>query len=340
MQSEQKIIEKAAKAANEQSGVQIKYTPYRAADHKADYAAEITAPNVERAAKYAVEVKTRFSNATLGNVMLQAKRIKEPFLLITEYITQPQAEKMRELGVEFLDTTGNAYLNAPGLYIFITGNKAAASKKKPINIFRPAGIKLLLAFLQKPEFENLDYRTIAEETGVAHVTVGRFLKELEKAGYLATRSGDERRLTKKAELIKRWAVAYSEQFREKLKIGNYSSTKEGGRWWTDVIIKQYKAVWGGETGGASLTKHLKPQMATIYADSSLPRLQAKYGLVKDEKGEIEILRKFWKFGEIGDTAPPLVVYADLLATADERNLETAQMIYDEYLAPLTEATAG
>jgi hypothetical protein len=36
----------------------------------------------------------------------------------------------------------------------------------------------------------------------------------------------------------------------------------------------------------------------------------------------------------GITAPPLVIYADLMETADERNLETAQMIYDRYLVDI------
>jgi hypothetical protein len=114
----------------------------------------------------------------------------------------------------------------------------------------------------------------------------------------------------------------------------YHSTKFDGRWWEDIKISEYNANWGGETGGARLTKYLSPQTVTIYADNALPRLQAKYGLVRDPRGECEILKKFWIFGENDDVAPPLVVYADLLATADERNLETARMIYDEYLTPL------
>ncbi len=35
-------------------------------------------------------------------------------------------------------------------------------------------------------------------------------------------------------------------------------------------------------------------------------------------------------------APPLLTYADLLMTADDRNLETAELIYDQYIARLVE----
>ena len=331
MTDEKNIIEKAISALREQTGLQSKYKKGKTTG----YALEITAAN-DQTIKYLAETKGSFSNAKLGDALIQSKRFSEPLLLITEYVTQPQAEKMRELGVQFMDSAGNAFFNQSGLFVFITGKKIAAVKQKPLNIFRPAGMKLIYAFLQKAGFENADYRTIAAETGTTHTTVGRVFGDLEKAGYL-TKRGGKRQLIKKAELIKRWAISYGEQFRVTLKPVRYSSSKQKGtRWWEEIKIEDYQAVWGGETGGDVLTKHLKPQRATIYADSNLPKLQAKYGLVKDERGEIEILRKFWTFGEIGNAAPPLVVYADLLATADERNLETAQELYDRYLAQIAE----
>jgi len=33
-------------------------------------------------------------------------------------------------------------------------------------------------------------------------------------------------------------------------------------------------------------------------------------------------------------APPLLVYADLMATGEQRNLETARMIYEKYIVQL------
>jgi hypothetical protein len=337
MKAENEILKKAAQALMVQTGLQIKYKNSKTADYEVEVT--VRQRGESKPALYGTEIKRTFSNAKFGDVMIEAKRASEPYLLATKYVTQPQAEKLRELGICFLDTAGNAYLNAPDLYVYISGKKVEVETEKPISIFRPAGIKLLLAFLTKPGFENADYRTIALQTGVTRTTVGRMLSELERSGYLTKRGNRERFLTRKPELIRRWVFYYSEELRVKLSPIRYHSTKFSGRWWEDIDINEYKAVWGGETGGAILTKHLKPQTATVYADSMLPKLQAKYGLVKDEKGEIEILKKFWMFGEVDKVAPPLVVYADLLATADERNLETAQIIYDRYLAPLTEETS-
>ncbi|MGI8543463.1 MAG: type IV toxin-antitoxin system AbiEi family antitoxin [Aridibacter sp.] len=71
----------------------------------------------------------------------------------------------------------------------------------------------------------------------------------------------------------------------------------------------------------------------------MPRLQAQYSLIRDESGNIEMLDKFWTQEETDETAPPLVIYADPVATADGRNLETAQIIYERYLADI-EKTAS
>jgi hypothetical protein len=63
----------------------------------------------------------------------------------------------------------------------------------------------------------------------------------------------------------------------------------------------------------------------------------KQRLRKDPQGDVEILRRFWNFTTVdqrADVVPPLLVYADLLATGDERNTETARMVYEKYLVGL------
>jgi hypothetical protein len=55
----------------------------------------------------------------------------------------------------------------------------------------------------------------------------------------------------------------------------------------------------------------------------------------DERGAVEVLEAFWRPIEDGDaarqTAPPLLVYADLTATGDPRNLEVARLVRERYL---------
>jgi hypothetical protein len=55
------------------------------------------------------------------------------------------------------------------------------------------------------------------------------------------------------------------------------------------------------------------------------------GLPDSVAFEIEILEAFWDFDFDGpdDVVPPLLVYADLLATMDPRNFNVGQMILDQ-----------
>ena len=48
------------------------------------------------------------------------------------------------------------------------------------------------------------------------------------------------------------------------------------------------------------------------------------------------IQAFWGFPEDPahpDLVPPLLVYADLMATQDGRNLETARLLYEQFLEP-------
>ncbi len=65
----------------------------------------------------------------------------------------------------------------------------------------------------------------------------------------------------------------------------------------------------------------------------------KNRLKKDPNGNIELLATFWNFEyqwQFKKLVPPLLIYADLMATANDRNIETAKIIYDEFLAQLIE----
>ena len=55
----------------------------------------------------------------------------------------------------------------------------------------------------------------------------------------------------------------------------------------------------------------------------------------DLNGNTEVLQAFWNLldEKYTDVVPPLLAYADLMATLDGRNLETARLIYEQFLEP-------
>jgi len=82
---------------------------------------------------------------------------------------------------------------------------------------------------------------------------------------------------------------------------------------------------------------LKPERYTIYTDQFPGKLIFKFKLQKDPNGNVEILMPFWTFKwELAEKGlvPPLLIYADLVATSDARAIEAAEIIYDKYIARL------
>lgn len=60
-------------------------------------------------------------------------------VMVIPQATADQADRFRELGIQFIDTAGNGYINQPPLYLFIKGNKAQSIAKVPqVNrVFKP-----------------------------------------------------------------------------------------------------------------------------------------------------------------------------------------------------------
>ena len=118
-------------------------------------------------------------------------------------------------------------------------------------------------------------------------------------------------------------------------IGRFTADNLG--WWQQADLQEFAAYWGGEVAAAMLTEYLKPQVVTIYAYQPMGRLLAKNKLRRHPNGDIEILKAFWNFEHNGphrNLVHPLLIYADLLATGDARNIETARIIYEQELTQL------
>ena len=282
---------------------------------------------------FAIQAKARVTRATVAMEKTQPTLPGQDRILVTEYATPPMADLMRTIGLFFMDTAGNAYINKPPLYVFIKGNKRPENlKPAPTKrLFKPAGLKVVFALLNHPEMVEWPYRQIAATTAVALGTVDWIFRDLKEMGFLLEMGNRRRKITNPLTLLKRWVEAYPEQLRPKLGLARFKA--DDPDWWKDVDITGYNACWGGEVAAAKLTKQLKPEKVVIYAPEPPGKLIIEKKLRKSTAGDIEILKPFWTFNHECDAlgiAPPLLVYADLMATGDDRNIETVEIIYDNY----------
>ena len=288
--------------------------------------------------KYVAVVKGRLTPATLGATVgqLYGERDQEEKLIVARYVTPQMAENLLGMGINFIDTAGNAFINNPPLYVFIKGIKLVGDVpiEPPFRAFRAAGLKTIFFLLGYPAKINAPFREIAKGANVALGTVAGIINELKRLGYLFEIDRRNRRLQRKAHLLDRWVAAYPEQLRPKLIIGTYRIKDQGKEWWENIELHQREAFWGGETAATILTVYLKPERATIYAKRPLGKLILKNRLIRDPKGNIDILEAFWGFEYSWhnlNLAHPILIYADLLATGDPRNIEAAKLIYDQEL---------
>ena len=290
-----------------------------------------------KALDYYAEIKTTVTKANKLLFMMNRERLNYPLLLIAKYVNTQMAEQLRQDGLEFIDTAGNAFINQPPLYIFVKGNRPPEiPKQTPLKrAFKPAGLRMIYAFLCNPNFENKTYREIAAATDVALGTVDWIMKELKELGFLLDMGKRGHKLTQKEKLFHRWVTAYPEQLRPKQMLGRYRG--EYG-WWQQKRLDPLKAQWGGEVAAARLTQYLKPEIVTIYTTAQqLNQLLIENRLRKEPAGDVEILERFWKPVEMwkyDDLVHPILVYADLLTTGNQRNIETAKMIYEQHIIQL------
>ena len=335
---ENEILNLALEVLRKNLPIQVEFDevePVHATKQRADFLLRMVIDGKEM--HYYVEVKANITKTDKLLVMVRKGEFEHPFLLVANYINGQMAEQLKQDGIEFIDTAGNAFINRPPLYIFVKGNRPPdIGKHIPVKrAFRPAGLRTIYAFLCNPGLENKTYREIAGVTDVALGTVDWTMKELKELGYLLDMGKRGIKLVQKEKLLQRWVTAYPEQLRPKLTLGRFRG--EYG-WWQQEHFDPIKAQWGGEVAAAKLTQYLQPQIITIYTTpQQLDQLLIENRLKRDPMGEVEILKRFWKPAEPRtreDVVHPILIYADLLATGNERNIETARIIYEQHIIQL------
>lgn len=297
---------------------------------------------------YLVEARRTVTPATLGAMVMQLRHIAvtagRPALLVTDYLTPQVAETLRNQRQQFADAAGNAYLEAPGLLVYVTGRKLTKMQTVPRanKTFATAGLKVLFALICDPALANAPYRGIAAAAGVALGAVPAALADLRQARHLLV-TDKRRRLLATKRLLDEWALAYAHTLRGKMLLKTYVAPNFGT--WPDWQLDPEQARWGGEPAANLLVRYLRPGVLTIYADKLPPRLIVEQRLeLAGPLGQdhlLELRKPFWgpalRVEGRPDTVPPALVYADLLATGDARCIETAQLIYDDHLARLLPA---
>jgi len=283
------------------------------------------------------EVRASNKGIVLSNLNELQERSNRPIIVIAKFIATDIAREFKEQEINYIDIAGNTFIKNQKLFIYISGQQShKLAKTNQSRAFQEAGIKLIFNLLKTPENLQFSYRELSELTGISIGSVSNVIKELEDLNFIL-KTNKKRILKNTRDLLDRWIIAYNDVLKprilkKRMRFANYKDYNS----WNTLPIHEIEDInlWGGEPAAAILTGQLQPEIFTIYTNASWQNVAMKLKLVPDEKGDIEILHMFWKekkkFREKYIT-PSLLVYADLISSGHERNIEIAKQLINNEL---------
>jgi hypothetical protein len=283
---------------------------------------------------FAAEVRAVDRFETPALIKARGARGPNAPILVAPYITRETAGRCKELQLPFIDTAGNAYIQAEGLLVYVVGNHRRIDfAPERYRALTPAGLQLTFALLCRPDLLNTNYRAIAAAAKVALGTVGPAMKDLQDRKLLQIGPNGTLRFDDPHRVLDDWVARYPTTLRPKLNARRFEADPEMVQ---AAHLTPYRAYWGGEAAADRLTHMLRPANFTIYTATEFARFAAVHRLRARPNGNVEILDAFWNLtlNDVPlDIVPPPLVYADLMATKDGRNIEVANLIYEKFIEP-------
>jgi len=316
--------------------------------------------------RLAVEVKKRITTRSQAlHIILQFQDKPGPYtgaMVFADWVPEPVAEELRKAGIFFVDAQGNAFIRKPPqIVVDLRGKKPERSlKAEPGRLIEPAGLKVIHYLLTHPQTLGNPLRMIVKGAGVALGTVHAVMKELQygqwilpvaysgvplplrrlESGLPSKKEG--RRFGNLKGMIELFVRGYALKLRPACLLGRYRHKTRAPREILNGFTKRLAGLEGhwAITGGMAareLTHYLKPATATLFVD---PQARAKLEgepMLRDEiGGNVTLLSLFGAAvladepQKIGPLATPLLIYAELLETGGEREVEAARMIYESF----------
>lgn len=316
--------------ALESHGVRIRPGEQPSRDAQHDLVLKLTSQGETRT--YVVEMRNRVTAASLSALR---SRMTNRTLLVAPHITPSQSEVCRSLGIPYADSAGNMLLDWGTVRIDVEGRRPpkpthGTAATRPLRAFRPSGLQVLFCLLSDSGLASRPYREIASASTASLGTVQWVMAELSELNHLETR-GRHRILHRVRALFDRWVEAYALNLYPSLHLGQYEGDRVHLHLDSRASVEQFDAQWGGEAAIALQDQYLRPATLVLYAPAVPAKLLSSWRLRKTTAGGNVIIRKrFWHRASFpGPLVPSTLIYADLVASGDPRQVEAAQRLREK-----------
>lgn len=267
--------------------------------------------------------------------------IRTKWVLFAPYIGAETGRHLKENGVNYVDAVGNCFLAIKQDYIATVEGKRPAKKTPLERGIRGPGHQILFAVLARPELLNAPVRILAGAAGVGKTAAAEMVKRLEEEGLVGA-DRERRRLLRVQTVLDRWLAGYTATVRPQLVMGRFHTNDRGAEVREDRIEREIGETttwaWGGGTAAMRLTGYYHGPNTVLHLEHPLPDLGKRLKAIPAEDGPLIVLGVPGRVAFEGAkprTVHPLLVYAELLATGNERAREAAQEVWSRYLTERT-----
>jgi hypothetical protein len=330
--------------------------PYVTADFLAD--GQLFVENAQGKAEYIYEIKSDVTRDTIDAVIQYFGSLQQRLpgktraLLITHQLSDQTVDRLVEKEIEFVDATGNIYLNSPRNYVLVR-RPSDRDRRSPSTEVNSSTIQLMYLLLRDPGILRGDHveQKLADLAGMTTPTIQKHLTRLVDLGYVQ-RKRKGFKIVDYLQLFERWEIGYAEVLRSELLIGTFSRvmTSDSDPRAEQAQLKHPKILLGGEIGASTIMRDFRsPYLVLHLLDELKTSFLVDLQLKPNPNGDITLLRTFghanaYRYDDSDDFmvrnfnyVDPLLIHAELNLSYDDRVKTVAQRLFEQYIAPRADA---
>jgi hypothetical protein len=250
-------------------------------------------------------------------------------LVVAGHVSSRAAEALRRSRVNYIDAAGNAFIAFDAVLIDVRGRRhptprsGEPAQEAATNLFSPKRAQVVFALLAWDFLARMSVVDLATAAGVSQGQAHGTLSLLRDAGYLTGTTSP--RLDQKAALLDRWAAAHAQGLARTLSVRSFAGEV------TDTLRKADPDDPVFASGEWAIPEIIRPTTMILYVPLWDDRVAIRNRWRTDGQPNIFVRKKFWRApdrtdGPLGGvrSAPWPLIYADLVASGEPRQLVAAQ----------------
>lgn len=281
--------------------------------------------------------RTNLSYALAAGFIVRARAFNGNWMLFAPYIAGKIGLHLANNGINYADAVGNCHiqLQSGELLAHVEGKKPHRDASERSGSRTP-GYQLLFAILAKPALLNLPVRQLAAAAGIGKTAAADQLQRLQKRG-LIQRVPSGGAILRRRDILDRWLSAYVDIVRPSWSCGQYRTQITDPELLEREIERLLaERVWslGGGAAAWRMTQLYRGPHTVLHVETMPTDLLRQLRALPSSDGPLTILKTPGTVayeGPSSHVAHPLLVYTEMLVSADPRMNEAANEIRDRFL---------